>query len=248
MSEGGGAASSTLNYCTLTGNTAGFGGATQGGTLNDCLVISNSATTGGGGAAGGTLNNCTLIGNSAPTGGGMYGSALFNCIAYFNQASSGANYYIPYNGGSLSYCCTSPLPSGPANFTNPPALEDLANGDFHLQSDSPCINSGNNAYATTSTDLDGSPRIQGGTVDIGAYEFPASVLKLLALSNSTSGLTLTWQSVSGKTYFLQRSTNLTLQPAFSSLQSNLVGLPNTTSFTDTNAKGAGPYFYRVGVQ
>src|ERR1043165_3387491 len=50
--------------------------------------------------------------------------------------------------------------------------------DFHLQTNSPCINAGKNAYVTNATDLDGLPRIVGTTVDIGAYELqsPASTL------------------------------------------------------------------------
>ena len=35
-----------------------------------------------------------------------------------------------------------------------------------------CINAGLNSAVAAATDLDGNPRIAGGTVDIGAYEFP----------------------------------------------------------------------------
>jgi hypothetical protein len=70
---------------------------------------------------------------------------------------------------------------------------------------------------------------------------------MLSPSNTISGATIRWQSVSGKTYYLQRGTDL-LPAAFSSIQSNVVGQASTTSFTDNNATGAGPYFYRVGIQ
>jgi hypothetical protein len=54
--------------------------------------------------------------------------------------------------------------------------------------------------------------------------------------------------VTNRTYFLERATNLAAASPFSLLTSNLVGQAGTTTYTDTNAFGPGPSFYRVGVQ
>jgi len=296
-SFGGGAGGSTLNNCTLTGNSAGEygGGGAALCTLNNCMLTGNSATnSGGGGAEDGTLNNCTLTGNSAYNGGGAGGCTLNNCIVYFNSATNGNN-YDP--SSALNYCCTTPLPAtGVGNITNAPLFVDQANGNLRLQSNSPCINSGDNAYVVGSTDLDGNPRIVGGTVDMGAYEYqtptsiisyawlqhyglptdgsadyadldgtgmnvyqdwiaglnPTNALSVLQMTsaaptNNAAGLVVSWESVSGIMYFLQSSTNLAGHPAFTTIQSNIVGQAGTTSYTDTTATNAGPYFYRVGV-
>ena len=64
-------------------------------------------------------------------------------------------------------------------------------------------------------------------------------------TNNPAGVVVSWQSTSGKNYFLQRSTNLS---AFPTVRSNLVGQAGSTSYKDTNSIGNGPYFYRVGVQ
>jgi hypothetical protein len=317
--NGGGAASATLNNCTLTGNSAlrGNGGgvydsrsvnhcalkgnsAIAGGgcfyaEANSCLLIANSAEIGGG-TLSCALTNCTLLANTADIGGGDIDSWLFNCVVYFNTATNGANYYNENPFGVFNYCCTTPLPTnGLGNITNAPLFVDLAGGDLRLQSNSPCINAGTNAYAHDPTDLDGNPRIVGGTVDIGAYECQspallgcftwlqsyglptyaatvytdsdgdrlnnwqewrastvptnaASVLKMLASFPGATGATASWQSVSGVTYFLERSAALSAQPAFSAVASNLVGQAGTTTHTDTGATGPGAFFYRVGVQ
>ena len=82
-----------------------------------------------------------------------------------------------------------------------------------------------------------------GTVPTNA----ASVLKMVAASNTVSGVMVSWQSVTNRTYFLQRST-LGVTPAFSTIQTNIAGQAGTTSYTDTTATSGSPCFYRVGVQ
>ena len=88
----------TLNNCTLSGNSADYGGG--GGllnegtaTLNNCTISGNSAVLGGGveNAGKATLNNCTISRNSAPYGGGVenIGTAtLSNCIVSGNSANA----------------------------------------------------------------------------------------------------------------------------------------------------------------
>jgi hypothetical protein len=169
---GGGAGFSTLFNCTLSSNTASrTGGGADSSSLNNCLITGNTAINGGGCYAPGNLANCTLVGNSATSsGGGVHGGGggvMNNCIVYYNNAPSGSN----HTGIKMNYCCTAPVFPLADNFTNAPLFVNQAAGDLRLQSNSPCINSGWNRFATNSFDLDGNPRITGGAVDIGAYEF-----------------------------------------------------------------------------
>jgi hypothetical protein len=75
-----------------------------------------------------------------------------------------------------------------------------------------------------------------------------AVLELAFPTNNASGVVVRWQSVANKIYFLLRSTKLTASPAFLNLATNITGQAGVTTYTDTNAAGPGPYFYRVGVQ
>jgi len=164
---GGGLFNCNASNCKILNNSAeGAGGGFYANysylTMNNCLLEGNSAGSGGG-ELGGTLNNCTLVSNSGGQAGGADWATLNNCIAYYNSSPD-------YYGSTLNYCCTTLLPTnGVDNFTNAPLFMNATN-DFYLQPASPCINAGNNAYVTSTTDLDGHPRIVGGTVDCGAYE------------------------------------------------------------------------------
>jgi hypothetical protein len=193
--SGGGAAWCTLNNCTLSGNLAqgptsdanspdyAAGGGAYQCTLNNCTLTGNSALYGGG-AYFCALNNCTLTGNSfyfLGAGGGTYSSTLNNCISF-------GNYY------AQGYCedCDSPGSPNGNNWYGDPQFVDFAGGNLHLQPNSPCINAGDNSYVTSATDLDGNPRISGGTVDIGAYEYQWPQLTLTPSDIPPGGIVLTW--------------------------------------------------------
>jgi hypothetical protein len=75
-----------------------------------------------------------------------------------------------------------------------------------------------------------------------------SVLRLRPPLLLGSDLVVTWESVSGRSYSIESSTNLASPASFSAVATNIPGGAGTTTYTHTNATGAGPRFYRVGVE
>jgi hypothetical protein len=293
-SQGGGMQEGVMDHCSIIGNTAlSTGGGISDVTAYNCVVANNKSSYQIGAANNCTLYSCTIASNSAPNNAGVESSTLVNCILYYNLVGIFESNFD--SDSKFTNCCTTPFPStGLGNFTSPPIFVDVVGGNWRLQSNSPCIDAGANALAVGGSDLDGRPRIVGGTVDVGAYEFQngisgafigwlqqfglatdgsadfadsdgdglnnwqewvagtvptnaASALLMVNVSNSPPGLAITWQSASGKAYFLQRATDLASQLAFSIIQSNILGSSGTTTYYDSSATNPAPYFYRVGV-
>jgi len=75
--------------------------------------------------------------------------------------------------------------TGTHNISLNPLFTNPAADDYHLQSDSPCVNAGDPAGVPPAppTDIDGDSRPIGGRVDIGADEFAIKVYLPLVLRN-----------------------------------------------------------------
>ena len=172
--------------CVITNNSARYGGGVQFdnvygtslGTLRNCLIVGNRATVSGGGVGcalgNGRIESCTIISNSAATsGGGVWqssGMSLTNSIIYSNAAPSGTNIF---GSPSAGYSCSPDLTNGlSGNTTNNPLFANFSNKDYHLALGSPCIDTGTNqTWMSSATNVDGNPRLQGTSVDMGCYEF-----------------------------------------------------------------------------
>jgi len=173
-----------ISNCIISGNSTAIGGGTcfvdSNGTIANCLISDNLCDYGGAVACiTGTvfITNCTVTGNSATEdGNGLacnspqqdYPSNLQinNCILW-DQGNE-----IWNNDDStitISYSDVYGDWPGVSNiFTSPRFGPD----GYHLQPDSPCINSGEPlADYSGEVDIDGEPRVVDGCVDIGCDEF-----------------------------------------------------------------------------
>ncbi len=192
--------SPALTNCTVSGNWALYGGGiyNSGGspTVTNCTFSGNSAAYGDGGgmynrsSSSPALTNCTFSGNWAgDRGDGIYNSSsapsLTNCIIWGSGRSpisnSGASStpVITYSDIQGGYAGTGNIDAAPlfvrSPWTGPDGNSGTGDddyGDLRLRADSPALDIGSNAAVPTgvSTDLAGNPRIQNGTVDMGAYE------------------------------------------------------------------------------
>jgi hypothetical protein len=174
--------SSMLTNVQITGNTAGGDG---GGIYNSDGIQK--------------LTNVTIAGNyAAGNCGGIYfysnqWQQVRNSIIYGNTAA-GNNPNVNRTTGGIIYAnsLVEGMDAGIADADPQFTLLDKASsgspttgGDYHLQPASPAIERGNNAFyksgqtpdlSAVTTDLADNDRIQGCTVDLGAYETSVNVI------------------------------------------------------------------------
>jgi hypothetical protein len=194
---GGGCVDSSGIDCIISGNSSGYqGGGACGGAFYNSLFTGNSApgSAGGGAAAnpsgtGTTLWNCTVVGNWAYyAGGGVDSCPVWNSIVTGNATTNSPD-SPNWHGGTLNFCCTTPLPdTGVGNITDAPLFVNQAVGNFQLQPNSPCINAGTNTYVIPGADLAGNARIVAGTVDLGPYENQSPALLALFMWFQSNGI------------------------------------------------------------
>ena len=161
-------------------------------------IIAGCAAYRGNAAHWTTLRNCTVVRNHTATtsGAALFSCHVYNSIVMFNGPSNDENY--PHEANSVDrscfFCsCTSPAPvpnvygqsrDGGDNTTDDPLFES---GSLRLADDSPCINAGNNAQTSGVLDAAGAARVQGGAVDMGAYERGRAFNTLTVINGSGSG-------------------------------------------------------------
>jgi hypothetical protein len=155
-------------------------------TITNNLINGNEAEYGAGirvDSADATIANNLICDNSSTTwsGGGIdsFGAVhiiITNNILWANLPTQIEDFF---GDGTLSVTCSNVEGGWPGegNIKEDPLFVDAANGDYHLQLDSPCINAGDPGFVPqpNETDFDGNARILLGRVDIGPYEFSGNV-------------------------------------------------------------------------
>jgi parallel beta-helix repeat protein len=192
-----------INQCEIDSNYSGSDGGGVFCTGNSDITIFNSTiiynyAAGTGGGIGcyencdALLTNCTIADNWADNKGGaiyIYNNIfnIDNSIIWDNYCGLSGNLAMIAGTATLNlrYCDI------PSNSQDPnrygiikgievscinadPMFVFAPVGNYRLGVNSPCIDKGSNGYTIPGDDdLDGKPRIIGGIVDMGAYEFRA---------------------------------------------------------------------------
>ncbi|HZM02626.1 MAG TPA: choice-of-anchor Q domain-containing protein, partial [Candidatus Saccharimonadales bacterium] len=170
----------SLAQCIFSNNATGAAGGAlylnqSAALVASCLIVNNSANTGGAIAGSGAtlvLVNDTVAQNSASSGGGISISGAA-CVTNSILWNNGPGESSQLSGNAIvANSCIEGLNqfAGNNNIPYDPLFVNAAGNVFTLQSGSPCVDTGLNTDAPAGPDLGGAPRIQGFSVDMGAYE------------------------------------------------------------------------------
>ncbi len=171
----------TLTHNTVTGNRGNLGGGVY-------LDLDGNTVD---------IFNNIVRGNSPPWKRDLYVSGTGTLNVWHNDYSGG-NPGLPGGGGNIDQ---DPLFLSPGHWNDQgtpadPSDDLWVEGDYHLQTSSPCIDKGENAAPKLpATDTDGNPRKVGAKVDMGAYEHDACFPISLALD-----ISILCAQVAGSTY------------------------------------------------
>ncbi|MEP7269225.1 MAG: right-handed parallel beta-helix repeat-containing protein, partial [Saprospiraceae bacterium] len=144
--------------------------------------------------------------NDVNPDGGLSEPDFVNCIFWNNEAGDNGNVFFNNNGTAKPNASYTIFQGGPdindasitqgsgisvdngnnkfqidgtdPKFVNSPLASSAptTGGNFHVMAGSPAIDMGSDAANAYPTDLDGNPRIQGASIDIGAYEYQSGFI------------------------------------------------------------------------
>lgn len=189
----------SFTSCSFTNNSGSYGGAMylyySDASIINCNLTNNSGYRGGAmylKYADASIINSNLIDNCASNNGdGIYNyrstPKLYNCIIRYNAISSSNNLIYNYSSSYLPSVYNCNIEGGntfsATTYENcmdaDPLFTDADNGDYSLQSTSPCINTGDATDILSllpATDLLGNTRVYQSFIDMGVIEYQEDVV------------------------------------------------------------------------
>jgi PKD repeat protein len=272
LNNGGGSYRGSLFSTLLASNIASFGGGACSSILYACTAIGNQAVAQGGGVSGGAAESSIIYFNSAPLGQNHAGASMTWCDSVPLPNGSGNIGVDPQLSptGDPVLLSSSPCRDagqnrnwmfGTADLAGNPRIAagrvDMGAFEFAaadsdgdgLGDDWEMRHFGDLNSASATSDVDGDRSTDGSEYRAGTQPTnPASRFEaLLPVPTSVTGSarTVYWSSTPGRTYRVERATNLLAAAPFSVLAAGQVATPAINTFVDSPVPTNTPLFYRV---